>query len=391
MDGFRSREETDSRTKQPHQVMGNVEHHLIQIQTVLKRMVPPDSMGPPLEESLVSLSNMPDEILCTIGSFLDVQSLTICRQLNRNYMILFSSDKVGWSARCHELWARKIHIDSKAVALLKSTCYVSHHALAMHAYRLSCQDAHFRQHIRLEELCFDVQNQKGTIWNFRFKEAAGPDWTLTDPWYAGQEARQLVFLRDGTVKQVNVMNVANQSGSTAIELLEPFFDTSHAGGFEIHWKFIERPLDLPKGVQGTYLRLNVAGRDLPTYVVQRSPNGNWGFLLENCWGVFASFELPPKRGPRTMGGVMFTRMYRRPEPGTRRRHSERSEEEVAASQRACKRRRVGAEPDSLLLEDSSLPITNDWQWREALLYNLGASSLPDGDAENSDLGFGQIF
>lgn len=37
-----------------------------------------------------------------------------------------------------------------------------------------------------------------------------------------------------------------------------------------------------------------------------------------------------------------------------------------------------------LLEDSSLSVTNRWQWREALLYNLGSASLPDGPTATSD-------
>lgn len=35
---------------------------------------------------------------------------------------------------------------------------------------------------------------------------------------------------------------------------------------------------------------------MPTYIVSRHPS-NWGFLLESCWTVYTSWEMPPKEGP----------------------------------------------------------------------------------------------
>jgi hypothetical protein len=333
----------------------------------------------------LALSSMPEEILCVIGSFLNVQSLSVCRQLNRRLCFLFSLNKIGWSQRCEELWARKVHIDSHAMTL-RDTHYgpPAYQVSAMYGYLQSCEDARFRRSIRLEELCYNVNSRTGTIWNFRFKEAAGLEWTLLDPWYAGEDARQLIFLPCGAVKQVIQQNNVDNALSSSMQFMDPFFD-SHPGGLEVRWKFITAPLDLPKGIQGTYLRLNVAGRDLPTYVVQRSPSGNWGFLLENCWGLFASFKLPRRRGSLTMPSTMriITNMI---ETG-RRRFNEISDEEIMGEEPARKLQRT-SEVESNLFEDDSLSVTNDWQWREALLYNLGASSLPDGDSENADLHFG---
>jgi hypothetical protein len=37
-----------------------------------------------------------------------------------------------------------------------------------------------------------------------------------------------------------------------------------------------------------------------------------------------------------------------------------------------------------LLEDTSLSVSCRWQWREALLYNLGATVLPDGPNATAD-------
>jgi hypothetical protein len=50
------------------------------------------------------------------------------------------------------------------------------------------------------------------------------------------------------------------------------------------------------------------------------------------------------------------------------------------------------EPDdtsSLLLEDQALPTTSRRQWREALMYNYGAMSLPEGEAARNE--FDRIF
>ena len=43
------------------------------------------------------------------------------------------------------------------------------------------------------------------------------------------------------------------------------------------------------------MRITVGGRDVPTYVVRRSPTGNWGFIMESCWGLYESFELATQR------------------------------------------------------------------------------------------------
>ena len=59
--------------------------------------------------------------------------------------------------------------------------------------------------------------------------------------------------------------------------------------------FVSEPMDMPNRPDGAYIRLTVGNRDVPTYVVRRSPTGNWGFLLESCWGLYASFELPRNR------------------------------------------------------------------------------------------------
>ena len=120
--------------------------------------------------------------------------------------------------------------------------------------------------------------------------------------------------------------------------------------------------------------MNVAGRDLPTYVLQRSPNGNWGFILENCWGIFASFELPPKRNPDISLEDLFA---------VKPRDELADDDATAVQLRERKRKRTCDSFGNSLLDDQLLPVTNKCQWREALLYNLGPSSLPEGNSDNA--------
>lgn len=51
---------------------------------------------------------------------------------------------------------------------------------------------------------------------------------------------------------------------------------------EIRWRFIANPLDC--------MRLTISGRDV--CIMRRSPTNNWGFVIENCWSLFSSFNMP---------------------------------------------------------------------------------------------------
>lgn len=167
----------------------------------------------------------------------------------------------------------------------------------------------------------------------------------------------------------------------------------------ITWRFSTRPMDLPPRPFGSYIRFSVGGRDVPTYAVRRSPTGNWGFVLESCWGLYASFELPP----RVRNASRRRRRLRRTEEGgplwiDAADSDEESENDDHYTEhdlselgwrvghgyntRANARVGGGASPASLALllqDDSALPITSDLQWREAFLYNVGARVLPEGD------------
>ena len=155
------------------------------------------------------------------------------------------------------------------------------------------------------------------------------------------------------------------------DLCEPFSDGTNSGGLKILWKFICRPIDLPVKGTGAYIRLNVGGRDVPTYIIQRT--SNWGFKMENCWGLFASFPLPPKRQEPQVASRSLRQQSR-----IRTRRS--SDHNAGPS---AKRPRMTIEA---MLDDAALTVTDQGQWREALLYNLGASQLPDDDSDSFDAG-----
>jgi len=150
------------------------------------------------------------------------------------------------------------------------------------------------------------------------------------------------------------------------------------------WRFVSDAMDLPARPHGSYLRFSVGGREVPTYSVRRSPLGNWGFVMESCWGVYASFELPPKRSFRQLDrhqqqNQQQRRRLRRTETGARWVDVIENGEEV-----------VSLDQDrSSLMDDSAMEITNEVQWREAFLYNVGARVLPEGDgsAEEFDRTF----
>lgn len=298
---------------------------------------------------------------------------------------------------------------------------------AMGAYRVSSTDAKERDTITMEELCYDGiesspspsslsssgnakppsrkrlfveetfhhengEDQKvnphsghsyhGPVFSFRFKEAAGADWTTWDPWWNEKEARAMVFLKDGTVKQIVPRNALRQPSdendyntntcndavvdednrirdedrNNGYVICSPFSDgldvtessnrmavgirDNRRPKIEIRWRFVSDPIDMPSRPEGAYIRLTVGNRDVPTYVVRRSPTGNWGFCLESCWGLFASFELPLNND----------------------HHSNGADNDV----------------DVALLQDSALSVTSSVQWREAILYNHGAVTLPEG-------------
>eukprot|EP00549_Striatella_unipunctata_P004593 CAMPEP_0118692042 /NCGR_PEP_ID=MMETSP0800-20121206/11034_1 /TAXON_ID=210618 ORGANISM="Striatella unipunctata, Strain CCMP2910" /NCGR_SAMPLE_ID=MMETSP0800 /ASSEMBLY_ACC=CAM_ASM_000638 /LENGTH=503 /DNA_ID=CAMNT_0006589925 /DNA_START=33 /DNA_END=1541 /DNA_ORIENTATION=- len=343
------------------------------------------------ESDIPSLKNLPDELLCSITSFLDVKALVRIRTTSKRMWQVGSRDEAGWLNHCLRLWKGKVYVSDAARSLVQNQAQT-----AIRAYQLSRHDGRYRHEITVDELCFDVESGKGVVWSFRFKEKAGPAWTSWDPWWSGREPRKMVFLRDGRVMQLLPADARSKSFDTTVDgkkyrLLQAFDDS--ASGFELvqdqresqgpmTWRFITKPLDLPIRPAGAYIRLKLGARDVPTYIVHRSPTGNWGFVLESCWGVYVSFDLPkrqlPSPAPETHPRRSMRMRLRRTRDGARWLNVDGiesdSEDEQEPEPSNNKRRR----PSSTLLDDSSLAVTHGWQWKEALLYNFGAGALPEG-------------
>mmetsp|Transcript_9530 Transcript_9530/g.18324 ORF Transcript_9530/g.18324 Transcript_9530/m.18324 type:complete len:453 (+) Transcript_9530:234-1592(+) len=317
---------------------------------------------------------LPDDLLAYMATFLNVGSLKQARTVNRKFHRILSQDKAGWKDHLQRLWSRRLHVRHHHHHPLEATP-------AIEAYRASCQDARLRHAVHLTELLFDPQNSNiGTIWSFRFKQVAGNEWTSGDPWHRGLDARQLVFLANGSVRQLVWHNHDDDTPPT-YTLHTAFYDAPSLmnGGLEIRWRFVHQPIDMPKKESGAYVRLTIAGRDVPTYIVHRSPVGDWSWIMENCWGVFASSPLPHRVLPPSQPPVVVPRMrLRRDRQGGARWLDVSGVESDDEDDGLPPQNKQG------LLQDSNLQVTCRWQWREALLYNLGASVLPDGPNATAD-------
>jgi hypothetical protein len=337
---------------------------------------------PPLFETL------PDDLTCSsVLAFLDIDSLSGMRSVSKRFNDLASRDTAGWDYHCRNLWSDKAHICWHARQLK-----ISHRS--MEACWASHSDGEFRQEISPNELCFDPVSGRGTVWHFRFKETAGLAWTANDPWYAGMDARQMVFLRDGTVRSVLPFDDQQRPYRlappffSAIELDQTDPNPRQPPAIEVKWRFILSPMDQRMRPRGAYIRLNVGGRDVPTYIIRRSPTGNWGFTMENCWGIYASFPLPHRRQEPHRNTRM--RLRRTSEGVGQWLNVEDLDESDSEDEEGSEgiNRHHARNKESLLM-DASLPITNRHQWREALLYNYGAVALPEGEAATAE--FDRIF
>jgi len=271
-----------------------------------------------------------------IFSFLSMKDMLALRLVSK-YMREVASLDVVWVDRLKVLWDNKVRTNAYDVAMAVIEKFRGNDAVlepshdltfnCFNVYMFSLRDS-FRQHITNEELVkFD--------WYFRFKEATGSEWTSFDPWWQIPDENDLElvrlaktcprrnsFLSDGTIIQHSDMLQYLDPGKTDPRV---FLSTR----VKRSWKFVNDSLDfVPRG-DGSYVKVTVQGKEVPTFVVRRSPTNNWGFILESCWCVYTSFPMP----------------------------------------------RRGECPS---LEDEAFVIKNKDQWREAFLYNHGTGSLPHG-------------
>jgi hypothetical protein len=353
------------------------------------------------------------------------------RLLNEKFKGLASKDAAGWDFLCQSLWENKIHVSRDAQEeLLRSSSTTSNNGIgkgdesAMSAYRISLQDGRDRDHLTREELIFDPDTGTGTIWSFRFKEAAGIDWTSFDPWYNHQPCRKMVFLENGSVKmyvpktntsQTNQKQVYEWRGSAVIgndsmdledaqptnverhSLNEPQFnnesqpDGEDNGGtiqdtaVPMTWRFVNQPLDFPDRPIGSYIRFSVSGREVPTYVCRRSPTDNWGFVMESCWGVYTSFELPPRPEFADRANGPRRRRQRRIRRSFNQQQGREFHFQVEVEDSSDDEDWEVPSGDEALVYDDYFNVTTEKQWREAFLYNnFALPVLPEGSGALAD-------
>lgn len=313
-----------------------------------------------------TFTELPQDVVFQVTSFLPIESLLSIKSVNKQFFGICGKDEAGWESLCIQLWKNKIFVDES----LQKSPYID-------AYRQTTAEAKSRQYIHRHEFCFDPVTEEGTIWNFRFKDAAGPDWTSWDPWWNGKEPRQMIFLPDGKVQSYLSRG---QDQSDVVGNPQVFGHTLRNGAIRMDipvsmtWRFSAQPMDFPKRPVGSYIRISVGGRDVPTYVIRRSPTSNWGFIAESCWGVYTSFKMPKKI---------------QHEQGCESGDGDTIFMNDAGQQGPSQTRTEGD-----ILEDSStFLVTNEVQWREALLYNFGAMTLPEGDNATDDFNrmFGQTM
>jgi len=302
------------------------------------------------------LRSLPDDVICAIFSYLDVHSLLDMRCLNHSFRTIASKNSAGWSNLCKRLWETKVHVSPAAISTTDS----------MTAYRMSIQDARNRNHVEPHEFLFDSETRTGTIWSFRFKEAAGTDWTSWDPWYQGQPCRKMVFLQNGIVKEYHPQEDSNNSS-----LGDPPFSERVGNMVDppipMSWRYVTRPLDMPA----------------------RPDTKNWGFIMESCWGVYASFELP-KRLPNIRRQIHFR--LRRAQDALGNWFNvevEASDEEEQEGEEDINDETLNRRGSQMLVDDRTFTVTSGLQWREALMYNYGARHLPEGDEALAD--FDRIY
>jgi hypothetical protein len=114
------------------------------------------------------------------------------------------------------------------------------------------------------------------------------------------------------------------------------------------WRFIAHPLDFrPRENDGGYIRILVGEQEVPTYVVRRLSHGNWGFILESCWGIFCSFNVTTQNNNNSI-------------------HFNSSNKD-----------------DTYITSFQDDPqwntITTEKQWKVAMLYNNGANTLSENN------------
>jgi hypothetical protein len=144
-----------------------------------------------------------------------------------------------WDELCKRVWAEKVYIPQVSRELRSS-------GQSRQAFALALRDS-TRTAITLEELT-------SIEFSFRFKELAGKYWTDRDPYWQSNSPLRIRFTAEGLVEGF------------------PW------GFLDMRWRFVDETGSTTATGSGSFMRVSMKGRDVPTYMVSR--HGNWGFILQ---------------------------------------------------------------------------------------------------------------
>jgi hypothetical protein len=178
---------------------------------------------------------------------------------SRYYMsMLRTHSNHVWDALCATVWEDKVHVSPTAVQLRDASD-------ARNALRVSLVDA---SRVTLTEA------ELVTLpWRFRFKQQAGPDWQLYDPYWTNNEPAHVSFapLSDEPHGHERFGRV-HMNGFPMLQ------------DFDLRWRWTEN---------GQLVQVWVNGSKVPPYYISRH-KANWGWILQSCWVVYFSFAMPQK-------------------------------------------------------------------------------------------------
>jgi hypothetical protein len=187
-----------------------------------------------------------DEFITTIFIQLDDHRwLVTCSHVSKLWNALARQDIV-WRGLCIRLWSDKVVVPSNFRSLHDSD-------RSREAFVGSLLDSK-RTAITVEEL-------SSHRFYFRFKRVAGSYWTEKDPFWTHNQPMRISFSADGSVTGF------------------PW------DALEMKWHFVD---DAGKPCQhrGSFMRVAVNGRCVPTYTITRHDR-NWGFILQ-VWTLLRS-------------------------------------------------------------------------------------------------------
>lgn len=210
--------------------------------------------------SLACLHGSGSDLAHTIAAQLSWRELLCLGRVNHFYRQICASEDL-WELQCSTVWADKVFVPAACRQLVSTGQHRK-------AFSDAIQDSE-RTWITAEELC--------TLeWHGRMKRAAGDHFTDTDPWWTGTGSKPASrFHMDGTTTRLG----ASSPG-------EPGIPTQSG-----EWRFVRSTCGRT-GPIGSFVRMKhrTLGRETPTKIVSR--HSNWGWVLDGCWSMSASFPLP---------------------------------------------------------------------------------------------------